>query len=135
MNQTNIENQIAQARRFHLNLEDAPAFGAGAMAAPEERTFAMLAHLFPLIIWPWKRKVSPAVDAHGKEALNFAITALIILWPIGFIAGLCGVTVARIVALGTSVLSLGLLALVICAMIQAGKGKLLRYPINFRFIK
>ena len=135
MNQTIIENQIAKARRFNLNLEDAPSFGAGAMAAPEERTFAMLAHLFPLIIWPWKRKVSPAVDAHGKEALNFAITALLILWPIGFIAGLCGVTVARIVALGTSVLSLGLLALVICAMIQAGKGKLLRYPINFRLIK
>jgi uncharacterized Tic20 family protein len=75
------------------------------------------------------------LDAHGKEALNFAITAILIIWPIGFLAGLCGLTVARIVALGTSVISLGLLALVICAMVQAGKGKLLRYPINFRLIK
>jgi uncharacterized Tic20 family protein len=135
MNHTAIENQLAKARRFQLNLEEAPAFGAGTMPASEERTFAMLAHLFPLIVWPWKRKASPAVDAHGKEALNFAITAMLIIWPIGFIAGLCGVTVAKIVALATSVLSLGLLALVVCAMIQAGKGKLLRYPINFRFIK
>ena len=135
MNDTAIQNQLAKVRGIHMRLEDAPAFGAGSMPAEQERTFAILAHLFPLIIWLWKRKESPAVDAHGKEALNFGITAMLIFWPVGFIAGLCGVTVARIVGLGTSILSLGVLALVVFAMIQAGKGKLLRYPINFRLIK
>jgi hypothetical protein len=53
MNHTTIGNQITKARGFNLNLTDAPAFGNGSMAAPTERTFAMLAHLFPLIIWPW----------------------------------------------------------------------------------
>ena len=135
MNTIDIKQQIAKARRFNLVLEDAPAFGAGSMPAQEEPRFAMLAHLFPLIVWPWKRKSSPAVDAHGKEALNFAITAMLILWPIGMVSSFFGVTVARILSLGTSVLSLGLLALVIFAMLQARSGKLLRYPVNFRFIK
>lgn len=135
MNSTALQTQFNKARRFHLNLEEAPAFGAGSMPAEKEPLFAMLAHVFPLIIWPWKRKASPVVDAHGKEALNFAITAMIILWPVGIIGSLLGVTVAKFVALGTSVLSLGFLALVVFAMIQASKGKLLRYPINFRFIK
>lgn len=126
---------ISNARRLSLNLEQAPAFGSGSMPAESERTFVMLAHLFPLIVWFWKRKQSPAVDAHGKEALNFGITALIIVWPISFVAALLGATVARVVSLGTGVLSLGVLALVVYAMIQARQGKLLRYPINFRFIK
>ena len=89
----------------------------------------------PLIVWPRKRKTSPVVDAHGKEALNFAITAMLILWPIGIVGSFFGVIIARIVAPGTSVLCLGLLALVIFAMFQARQGKLLRYPVNFSFIK
>lgn len=135
MNTIDIPQQIAKTLRINLVLEDAPAFGAGSMPAQEEPLFVMLAHLFPLIVWPWKRKTSPAVDAHGKEALNFAITAMLILWPVGIVSSFFGVTIARIAALGTSVLCLGLLALVVFAMFQARHGKLLRYPVNFRFIK
>ena len=131
----NIQTQLANLRSFRLQLEDAPAFGTGPMPAKDESLFVMLAHFFPLIVWPWKRSASPAVDAHGKEALNFAITAMLILWPVGIIGSLLGVTVAKIIALGTTLLSLGLLALVVFAMIQARQGKLLRYPVNFRFIK
>lgn len=131
----NIQTQLADIRSFRLQLEEAPAFGAGFMPAKEESLFVMLAHFFPLIVWPWKRNASPAVDAHGKEALNFAITAILILWPIGIVGSLLGVTVAKITALVTSLLGLGLLALVVFAMIQARQGKLLRYPVNFRFIK
>ena len=123
------------ASRFPLKLEAAPAFGSGSMPTDAEPNFAMLAHLFPLIVWFWKRKESPAVDAHGKEALNFGITAMICLWPIGFIAGLLPSFIAPILGLGSTILSLGCLALVIYGMIQARQGKLLRYPINFRLIK
>jgi len=126
---------ITAASRIQLKLEDAPPFGAGAMPADKERTFAMLAHLFPLIVWFWKRRASPVLDAHGKEALNFCITAIICLFPVSFLAGFPGLTVARIVSLGLMVVGLGLLALVVFAMVKAREGKLLRYPVNFRLIK
>lgn len=135
---TTSDNPTATSRLaswFSLKLEAAPAFGSGTMPAAVEPNFAMLTHLIPLIVWFWKRKESPAVDAHGKEALNFGITAMICLWPIGFIAGLLPSFIARILGLGSSILSLGCLALVIYGMIQARQGKLLRYPVNFRFIK
>ena len=134
----NVQDQSVKSPGFpgfKLTLEDAPAFGAGSMPAKDENLFVMLAHLFPLIVWPWKRKTSPAVDAHGKEALNFAITAMIVIWPIGIIGSLFGVTIAGILSLGVSILSLGLLALVVFGALQARSGKLLRYPVNFRFIK
>ena len=131
----NIPTQLTNLRSFRLQLEDAPAFGTGSMPVKDESLFVMLAHFFPLIVWPWKRHTSPSVDAHGKEALNFAITAMLILWPVGIIGSFLGVNIARITALGTSLLSLGLLALVVFAMTQARQGKLLRYPVNFRFIK
>ena len=123
------------ASRIPLKLEEAPPFGAGAMPAEKERTFAMLAHLFPLIVWFWKRRESPVVDAHGKEALNFCITAVICIFPVSFLAGFLGLTVARIVSLAVMIVSLGLLALVVFAMLKAREGKLLRYPVNFRLIK
>ena len=135
MNTTTTETAEKISQTLHLRLEEAPPFGSGTMPAAQERTFAMLAHLFPLIIWFWKRKESPVVDAHGKEALNFGITAMICLWPVSFLASFLGVTVARVVGLGMSVLGLGLLALVIWAMLKARDGKLLRYPVNFRLIK
>ena len=132
MNQPAITSAPA---RIPLKLEDAPPFGAGAMPADKERTFAMLAHLFPLIVWFWKRRESPVVDAHGKEALNFCITAFICIWPVSFIAGFLGSMIATIVGLVMMVVSLGVLALVIFAMLKARDGKLLRYPVNFRLIK
>ncbi|MDB6118296.1 MAG: hypothetical protein JWO08_2077 [Verrucomicrobiaceae bacterium] len=63
---------LGPTNRLPITIEAARAFGQGSMAATTERTLVLLAHLFPIIIWPWKRKESPAVDAHGKEALNRA---------------------------------------------------------------
>ena len=132
MNQPAIAHAVS---RIPLKLEDAPPFGAGSMPAEQERTFVMLAHLFPLIVWFWKRRESPAVDAHGKEALNFGITAFLCIWPASFVAGFLGLTVAKIVGLAVTVLSLGVLAMVVYGMIKARTGRLLRYPVNFRLIK
>lgn len=132
MNTTAIQNA---ARRIQLKLEDAPAFGSGSMPAEKEPTFAILSHIFPLIVWFWKRGESPAVNAHGKEALNFGITALLIVWPVAFIAGLLGVTVAKIISPILMLVNLVVLGLVVYGALQARKGKLLRYPVNFRLIR
>jgi uncharacterized Tic20 family protein len=106
------------------------------MSIDKERTFVLLAHLIPLIVWPLKRKASPAVDAHGKEALNMGITLLIVLFPIGFISGLLGsMALATLVSIGTSVLSFAMLVLVMIGALKAQQGWLLRYPGNLLLIK
>lgn len=124
------------SNRLPIRIEAAPAFGQGDMSIDKERTFVLLAHLIPLIVWPLKRKASPAVDAHGKEALNMGITLLIVLFPIGFISGLLGsMALATVVSIGTSVLSFAMLVLVMIGALKAQQGWLLRYPGNLRLIK
>src|SRR5688572_12447159 len=71
-----------------LQTEDGPAFGGGKLSAEDDKLFSGLAHLFAIIIWPLKRAESPAVNAHGKEALNMAITWFIAMIPLNIIAGI-----------------------------------------------
>lgn len=124
------------SNRLPIRIESAPAFGQGTMPAESERTFVLLAHLFPLIIWPWKRKSSPAVDAHGKEALNMGITLMLVMFPLGLVSGLLGsATIAALVSIGTSLLSFAMLLLVVIGALKAQQGWLLRYPFNFRLLK
>lgn len=124
------------SNRLPIQIEAAPAFGQGSMSVANERTFVLLAHLFPLIIWPWKRKESPAVDAHGKEALNMGITLMLVMLPLGFVTGLIGsASIAAMVSIVTSLVSLGVVMLVVIAAVKAQSGWLLRYPGNFRLIK
>lgn len=124
------------SNRLPIRIESAPAFGGGSMSAEQERTFVLLAHLFPLIIWPWKRSASPAVDAHGKEALNMGITLMIFMFPLGFITGLLGsVFIATLVSIASSLVSFATLMLVVIAAVKSQQGWLLRYPLNLRLIK
>ena len=132
---TESTTQLDPSNRLPLRIESAPAFGGGTMDAKQEMTFVLLAHLFPLIIWPWKRHASPAVDAHGKEALNMGITLMIIMFPLGFIAGLLGAAVATVVSIATTLLSTAMMLLVVIGALKAQQGWLLRYPLNFRLIK
>jgi len=131
----NPSTTAAVTSRIPLKLEDAPSFGKGVMPIEEERTFAMLSHLFPLIIWFWKRRSSEVIDAHGKEAMNFGITMFICCFAISIVASFLGAVVAGIVGLILMGANLCVIALVVYAMIQARNGKLLRYPVNFRLIK
>lgn len=135
MNTESTTVQLDPSNRLPIRIETAPAFGGGTMDAKQEMTFVLLAHLFPIIIWPWKRSASPAVDAHGKEALNMGITLMLIMFPLGIISGLLGATVATIVSIGTSLLSFATLMLVVIACLKAQQGWILRYPLNFRLIK
>jgi len=107
--------------------------------------------LGPLLVWLVKRGEDPAVDAHGKEALNFQISMTIYGFVLVFAAG--GLMILSIfvsvptkleflpfggVFSGMALLSFFLLfeaVLIIVASLRAGEGELYRYPLNLRLIK
>ena len=128
----------ASASNF-LRFEPAPELGSGSLSASDDRLWVTLAHLFPIVAWPLKKSASPAVAAHGKEALNFAITLFIVCFGVGVLGGvlgsLLGTWLALIFSLFSTAVSVAALGLVIFAAIKARSGQLLRYPLNFRFIK
>ena len=135
MNSTNTA-PLDPSNRIPLRIEAAPAVGQGSMPAETEKTFVLLAHLFPIIVWPLKRNTSPAVDAHGKEALNMVITLFLVMFPLGIVSGLLGsAMIATVISILTSLLSFAMLMLVVIGAIKAQQGWLLRYPGNLRLIK
>lgn len=110
--------------------------------APEERQWAMFAHLAalagfvipfgnligPLIVWQIRKDSMPFVDDQGKEALNFQITVTLA-------ALVC--LVLFLVLIGMLLLPLlGLAALVftVIAAIKANDGEAYRYPLTLRLI-
>lgn len=87
------------------------------------------ANLFaPMIIWLIKRDSLPAMDAHGKESLNFQISLTIYY----IIAGiLCLVFVGF---LFLPILFVLHIIFVIQATVAADKGEMYHYPLSMRFI-
>lgn len=116
----------------------------------QARTWNMLCHLSalagfiipfgnilgPLLIWQIKKNEIPSTDVHGKAALNFQITVLILvfagafaaivlsfigigilLFPVVFLIGLCGLIFA------------------IIAGIKANNGQDYKYPYSFELVK
>ena len=116
----------------------------------QARTWNMLCHLSalagfvipfgtilgPLLIWQIKKNQIPSTDVHGKAALNFQITVLILvfagaiaaiilsfigigilLFPLVFLVGLCGLIFA------------------IIAGIKANNGEPYKYPYSFELVK
>jgi uncharacterized protein len=101
---------------------------------PEDRTWAMLAHLSPLVgvgfigplvIWLIYKDKSPFVADQAKEALNFALAMLIVV--LICIATCVGIIVAP-------VLGIGALVYQIIAAMEANKGVWYRYPYTIRMI-
>jgi len=83
----------------------------------------------PLVFWLWKKADNPAVDEHGKEALNFQISMTI--WTLICLASMfvfVGFILAPIAVITNIVLT-------IIASIKASNGELYRYPLTIRFIK
>jgi uncharacterized Tic20 family protein len=117
--------------------------GAPGTVSDEDRTLSMLCHLLgiltgflgPLVLWLVKKDSSPFLDHHGREALNFQITVMLVMLALGsvtfvlmfFIIGILLVPVMMIV---------GILALVaeIIAAIAAQKGEWHRYPFCLRLV-
>ena len=110
---------------------------------PWERTYSLFMHLGPfaglvfaplyfgtLVMWLIKRDESAFIDDHGREALNFQISFILlhlILIPIS------------ILTLGLGVLlypTLWIVAViaVIRGAIASGNGEYFRYPVTFRLI-
>ncbi|OZB60285.1 MAG: orotate phosphoribosyltransferase [Lysobacterales bacterium 14-68-21] len=112
--------------------------------SPEERQWAMFAHLSallglvtagwacflgPLIIWLVKKDTMPFVDEQAKEALNFNITVMIagaICWVLVFV--LIGFLLLWALAIVWIVFT-------IIAAIKANEGVSYRYPFALRLIK
>ena len=118
---------------------DAPQDLTSSQPAPtsDERTLAMLTHLLaivshfigPLIVWLIKKDESKFVDHHGKEALNFSITAFIV-YLICIPLTLIGVGCIVLPAIGIVTL-----VFFILAAVAANNGQYYRYPVSIRILK
>lgn len=85
--------------------------------------------LGPLIIWLVKKDEIPMVDEHGKESLNFQISATI--YFIGaFILCFLLIGIPMLIAV-----IIGHVVLVIIAAVKVSNGEEYRYPFTIRFIK
>jgi uncharacterized Tic20 family protein len=86
--------------------------------------------LGPLIAWLVLRREHPSVDVHGREAVNFNLTTMVLIAAGSAIAWLFGSVVWFLpVALVTF-----WLACVVFASVKAGEGTLYRYPVTIRFL-
>jgi uncharacterized protein len=83
----------------------------------------------PLVIWLVKKDEMPAVNEHGKEALNFQIS-MTIYYLIAAVLIFVLIGIPLLIALG-----LANLILIIIAAIHANDGKSYRYPLAIRFVK
>lgn len=129
------------------------------------RTWSMLCHLSalagllfglgnvlgPLIVWQIKKNELPEIEPHGKEALNFQLTMLIInIVASIIIAGIIGTAFGfggfmrspfaffgGGFGLGIILGIINLLAIIlaIVAGIKANNGETYKYPFAIRFIK
>mgnify|MGYP001942992231 CR=1 FL=1 len=116
---------------------------SSALATIDEQTWAMFIHLstflgwlvpvlgfvVPLGLWLFKSKESTFVDHHGKEAINFQLTMLILSIPaIIMVFFLIGIPLLLALAAFSTVVT-------IIATVAAHQGKHYHYPINIRFIR
>jgi len=111
--------------------------------SPEERQWAMFAHLSaligfvipfgtiigPLVVWQMKKNEMPFVAEQGVEALNFQITVAIAF----LVAALLSVILIGFLLM--PIIGIAALVLTIIAGIQANQGNHYQYPIVWRLVK
>ena len=128
--------------------DEAPA---SIVPSAEERQWAMFGHLSallglvtagwacflgPLVIWLVKKDTMPFVNDQGKEALNFQITATLVL--IGLVTLgtiLLVVLVGFLFYIAAFIAGIAWLVLTILAAIRANNGEYYRYPWTWRPVK
>lgn len=129
----NSGDELKKRASEHLSKAATFVFGGGKMSAGSEKNLCILIHLAgcffwfmpPLILWLWKRDASEAVDANGKEAVNFQLSFFVLTVFLAFISfGFLG-----FVAYFTSII------LAVIGAANAGQGKVYRYPLTWRVIK
>lgn len=131
-----------------------PAPPVDGLPGPEERQWAMFAHLSalagglltgavggwgcflgPLIIWLVKKDTLPFVADQAKEALNFNITVAAVFVVLAVLTVLTlgiGIIVTGPLMF---VVAVGALVLIVMAAIKANEGKAYRYPMTVRLVK
>lgn len=122
----------------------APQQQAWAAAAPvplrpdEERTWAILAHVLPLvvggflpplIIWLAFKGRGAYLEDQAKEALNFQLT-LLIAYAVGFVTVFILIGFVILAAAG-----IGALVFAILAAVASSRYEWYRYPLTIRFVK
>ncbi len=113
------------------------------MVTEEDKSLAMLCHLLaiftgflgPLVVWLVKKDRSPFIDHHGREALNFQITLMLVMLGLGSATFILMFVVVGILLVPVMMV-VGVLALVaeILAAIAAQNGVWHRYPCSLRLI-
>ena len=86
--------------------------------------------LGPLAVWLTKGKVNDVVGSNAKEALNFQITILIIVFVLAMLAAISGIF--QLLALIVLLVGFGF---AIYAGVMVNKGENYRYPLAIRLIK
>ena len=81
------------------------------------------------MIWSIKKEQSPAIDNHGKEALNFNISIAIYM----ILSAILIVIVIGILML--IALWVFQTVMIIIASIKANNGEYFKYPLSIQFIK
>ena len=116
----------------------------------QARTWNMLCHLSalagfvipfgnvlgPLLVWQIKKNEFPSVVEHGKAALNFQLTVLIVLL-VGIVAAvlLSFVCVGFLLFPVIAIIGLAGLVFAVIAGIKANNGEAYRYPWSLTLIK
>ncbi len=126
-----------------LSVSSKPLGAEPATVDRQSRTWAMMLHLsmlagifavpvaglvVPILIWQLKKDEMPWLDPHGKNAVNWILSALlyaVICIPLVFV--LIGIPLLMI---------LGLLGVIfpVIAGIKANNGEVWKYPLSIRFI-
>jgi uncharacterized Tic20 family protein len=110
----------------------------------EEQTLAMLCHLLsiftgflgPLVLWLVKKDSSAYIDHHGREAVNFQLTILLVMIVIASVAFPLMLILVGIFLIPLLVI-IPILALIaeIMAAVAAQNGEWHRYPCCIRFCR
>lgn len=88
----------------------------------------------PLVVWLVKRNDHPTIDANGKEALNFQLSALLYSWGLGLLGTLTlFILVGFLFLFLAFAIGLAALILAIVASIKVSNGETFRYPFTIRF--
>ena len=119
-----------------------PVYGM-ALQTQEEKQMGMFLHLsqlaniilfpvgiiLPIVLWQTQKDKMPALDAHGKEVVNWMISeTTYMIVSIVLIFLIIGIFLLPVVAL------VGIIFPIIGA-VKANNGELWHYPLSIRFLK
>jgi uncharacterized Tic20 family protein len=99
----------------------------------DERLWASLCHIVPLIIWLIKREGMPFVEDQGKEALNFQISIFIVQFGLAILHFIPFIGCLSMIA--SMLIFLTAVVLAVMGAIKANEGVKYRYPWSLKLIK